>query len=90
MAARPNLAVGLRRPDGIEVQVYHQGTEICAVVPAAALDDALGAGAPEPSVRAWLTDNAAGLTRAAIARSQGHAAAAPFDGLRILGVASCR
>ncbi len=90
MAGRMTMAVGLPRPDGHAVQVYRGEDEICAVVPAAIIEAALGP-APHPdAARAWLLANGAAIAAAAAARADGLPAARPFDGLRILGKVSCR
>jgi hypothetical protein len=85
-----SMGVGLRKPDGWEVQVYHQDVEICALVPAALLAEAVGPDAAPEATRAWLLANQTALCHAAIARAAGRHAAKPFDTLRILGSASCR
>jgi hypothetical protein len=90
MARGMSMGVGLPGPEGWEVQVYHQDTEICAVVPAAVIAEAVGEGAGYDATRAWLAANETALCHAAIARAAGRRAAPPFDGLRILGSASCR
>jgi hypothetical protein len=84
------MGVGLRKPDGWEVQVYHQDVEISAVVPAAVIAAAVGADAGPQAVRAWLMAQQAAIAQAAIARAAGRHAARPFEALRILGSASCR
>jgi hypothetical protein len=90
MARAMSMGVGLPRPDGWEVQVYHHDVEICAVAPAALIAAALGEGAGPEATRAWLLANEAALCHAAIALAAGRHAPPPFDGLRILGSASCR